>query len=89
MHYFSNKFLKIAKRPQRPFIFNTGDLKLRDLTKLMVFQTDCDEIELEKKLVMTSSPLRQPNNVTIFFILLPNQNFWLRQQPVGAKAQHQ
>jgi len=42
MHYFSNKFSKIAKRwvltaPQRPLIFNIGDLKLRDLTKLWFF----------------------------------------------------
>jgi len=39
MHYFSDKFSKIAKRwvlsaPQRPLIFDFGDLKLRDLVKL-------------------------------------------------------
>jgi len=38
MHYFSNKFSKIAKRwgvfrPQRLLTFNIGDLKLRDLAK--------------------------------------------------------
>jgi len=35
MHYFSNKFSKMAKRfalrPQRPLIFDFGYLKLRDL----------------------------------------------------------
>jgi len=39
MHYFSNKFSKTAKRwglsaPQRPLIFNFGELKLRNLAKL-------------------------------------------------------
>jgi len=38
MHYFSNKFSKIAKRlgafrPQRPLTFNIADLKLCDLAK--------------------------------------------------------
>jgi len=39
MHYFSNKFSKIAKRwwlplpPQRLLTFNVGDLKFRDLAK--------------------------------------------------------
>jgi len=41
MHYFSNKFSKIAKRfplpglsaPQRLLAFNNGDLKFRDLAK--------------------------------------------------------
>jgi len=44
MHYFSNKFSKIAKRwvlfaPQHPLIFNFGELKLRNYY---------DEIELQK-----------------------------------------
>jgi len=51
MHYFSNKFSKIAKRwdspPPASLIFNIGDLKSRDLTKLWL-QADCDEIELQK-----------------------------------------
>jgi len=40
MHYFSNKFSKIAKRyigafrPQRPLTFNICDMKFRDLVKL-------------------------------------------------------
>jgi len=43
MHYFSNKFSKIAKRwaltaPQRSFVFNMGDLNLGDLTKLWFFK---------------------------------------------------
>jgi len=38
MHYFSNKFSKIAKRwglsaPQRLLTFNIGDLKFCDLAK--------------------------------------------------------
>jgi len=50
MHYFSNKFSKIAKRcmgafrPQRLLIFNIGDLKFRDLAK-----------EWFLKLIMTKS----------------------------------
>jgi len=31
-----------------PLIFNFGDLKLLDLPKLMVFQTNYDKIELKK-----------------------------------------
>jgi len=38
MHYFCNKFSKIAKRwggfsPQRPLTFNIGDLNFRNLAK--------------------------------------------------------
>jgi len=36
MHYFNNKFLKIAKR--WGLRFNFGDLKFRDLTKLRFFK---------------------------------------------------
>jgi len=48
MHYFSNKFSKIGKRwglsaPSAHFY----DLKLRDLPKFVVYQTDYDEIELK------------------------------------------
>jgi len=43
MYYFSNNFSKIAKRwglsaPQRPLIFNFGELKLRNLAKLWFFK---------------------------------------------------
>jgi len=39
MHYFSNKFSKIAKRCVRsPLIFNFGEQKLRNLTKLCFFK---------------------------------------------------
>jgi len=46
----------------------------------VVFEADYDEIE-HQDIVMTSSPLRHPNNVTKFFPIWapPNQNFWLRQ----------
>jgi len=37
-----------ALRPQRPLIFNFGDLKLRDVAKFCLFQADYDEIELQK-----------------------------------------
>jgi len=52
IRYFSSKFSKIAKRwrslPQRPFTFDFGGLKLRDLTKLWFF-----------KLIMTKSHLKK------------------------------
>jgi len=43
MHYFSNKFSKIANRwgslcPQRPLSFDFGDLKLLYLAKLWFFK---------------------------------------------------
>jgi len=43
MHYFSNKFSKIAKlwgfsAPQGPLIFDFGHLKSHDLAKLYVFK---------------------------------------------------
>jgi len=65
MHYFSNEFLKIAKRwelsaipfPQRLLTFNIGDLKFRDLAKWWFFKADYAEIKLQN-IVMTSSPLR-------------------------------
>jgi len=41
MHYFSNKFSKIAKRwglsALNPLTFDIGDLQLRDLAKLWIF----------------------------------------------------
>jgi len=53
MHYFSNKFSKVAKRwgalrLQRPSTFNIGDLKFRDLAKLCFF-----------KLIMTKSNFKK------------------------------
>jgi len=48
MHYFSNKFSKIAKRWGRSLlIFNIGNLALCDLAKLCFF-----------KLIMTISNLK-------------------------------
>jgi len=39
MHYFSNKFSKIAKRsPQHPLVFDSGDLESRNLGKLWFFK---------------------------------------------------
>jgi len=40
MHYFKNKFLKIAKRwgLPAPLTFDFSDLKLRDLSKLRFFK---------------------------------------------------
>jgi len=57
MHYFINKFSNIAKRwwlsaPQRLLIFNIGDLKFRDLTKLWFFKLIVTKSNF-KKSVMT------------------------------------
>jgi len=76
MHYFSNKFSKIAKRwelstPSASLLFDTVDLKLHDL-KIVVFQTDYGEIELLNISVM-SSQLRHQNNVTKIFYFVPSQ----------------
>jgi len=61
MHYFSNKFSKIALRPQRPLTFNIDCLKFCDLAKFIVFPADYDEIELQKYsydvISVTSAPL--------------------------------
>jgi len=50
MHYFSNKFSKIARlsAPQRSLIFDFGDLKLRDVAKFYFF-----------KLIMTKSNFKK------------------------------
>jgi len=60
IHYFSNKFSKIAKRwvlsvpsGQRPISFDVGDLKLRDLAKLWFFKLIMVKSNF-KKSVMTS-----------------------------------
>jgi len=47
MHYFSNKFSKIAK------IFDCGDLKLRDMAKFCFFKLIMTNSNF-KKSVMTS-----------------------------------
>jgi len=46
MHYFSNKFSKIAKRWGR----NIGDLKFRDLTKWWFFKPIMTKSTLTKQL---------------------------------------
>jgi len=57
MHHFSNKFLKIYKRwglayhPQHPLIFNIGDLKLRDLTKLWFFKLIVSKSNFKKSVI--------------------------------------
>jgi len=72
MHYFSNKFSKIAKRWGYP---TPVTLKLRfwwsEVTwcgQIVFFQADYDEIELQKNIhdviLVTSSPLRHRKNVT-------------------------
>jgi len=55
MHYFRNKFLKIAESPQRPLTFDFSKLKLRELAKLCFF-----------KLIMTKSNLKK-SVMTLFW----------------------
>jgi len=57
MHYFSNKFSKIAKRrglsaPQRPLIFNFGELKLRNFAKLCLFKLIITKSNFKKSIMM-------------------------------------
>jgi len=81
MHCFSNK----APRPQLPLTFNIGDLKLRDLAKLLVLKTDYEEIEF-KKTVMTLSSLRHRKTSQSFpfwssqskFLATPLFNYYAR-----------
>jgi len=58
MHYFSNKFFKSPSAgglsPQRPFTFDFGGLKLRDLNKLWSF-----------KLIMTKSNFKISYDVIV------------------------
>jgi len=88
MHCFS-KFSKNAKRwglsaPSAHFC----DLKLRDLPKFMVFQTDYVSLKIS---VMTSL-LRHLKTLPKYryrifaFWALPIQNFWLRQYSIVAKS---
>jgi len=66
-----------AHRSQRPLIFNMGDMKLGDLTKLWLFKLIVTKSNF-KKSVMTSSPIRQPNDVPKFFHFgLPPQSKFL------------
>jgi len=84
MHYFSNKFSKIAKH----LIFNLGDLKLRGLAKLWIFKLIMTKLNF-KKTVMTSfqshhgyyvTEKRHYTNVTRFFYFVHlAKNFRLRQ----------
>jgi len=58
IHYLSNKFSKIAKRwglsdPQRPLIFDFGDLTLGDVAKFCLFKLILTKSNF-KKSVMTS-----------------------------------
>jgi len=79
MHYFSNKFSKIAKRWGSPHLLLTidiDDLKLRDWTKLWLFKLIMTKSNY-KKSVMTSSILRHQNNVKNFFHLYPPQSKFL------------
>jgi len=89
MHYFSNKFSKIAKRwglsapsASWPLILVTWSFVM------VVFEADYDKIKLQN-IVMTSfqwrhyyvTEKRHQNNVTKIFPIWVslNQNFWLRQ----------
>jgi len=57
MHYFSNKFSKIAKRwgfcTPRPLIFDFSDLKLRDVAKFCFFKLIMTKSNFQRS-VMTS-----------------------------------
>jgi len=48
MHYFSNKFSKIAKRP---LVFNFGELKLRNLAKLCFFKLTMTKSNFKKSIM--------------------------------------
>jgi len=55
MHYFCNKFAKIAKHwgslhPGLPFIFDFGELKLRDLAKIWFFKLIMTKLNLKNQL---------------------------------------
>jgi len=78
MHCFSNKFSKSPSAggspPPRPLIFNIGDLKLGDLTKLWFFKLIVTKSNLKKVsydvIFVTSSSLRQPNDVTKINVII-------------------
>jgi len=61
MHYFNNKFLKIATAPFKPF--NFGDLKFRDLDKLSFFKLIMIKSKF-KKIVVTLFQRRHHHYVT-------------------------
>jgi len=78
-----------ALLPQRPLIFNFGELKLRNLAKLWFFKLIRTKLNLKKSIMtsfsdiiaITSPKKHHQNNVTQFFYFAPapNQIFWLRQ----------
>jgi len=76
MHYFSNKFSKIAKRwglsAPSPLTFDVGDLKLRDLTKLWFF-----------KLIMMKSNLKK-----ISFDIISVASSQLRHRKIRQTERH-
>jgi len=73
MHYFSNKFLKIAEG------WGLTASKLRDLTKLWFFKLIVTKSNFKKSVktsfcdvvAITSAKLRHQNNVTKFFYFAP------------------
>jgi len=94
MHYFSNKFSKIAKRrglsAASPLTFFSGDLKLHDLVKLcfsnwLWWNRNLKIIYVYDVISVTSSSLRcrktspKERHKIFPFWTPPNQNFWLRQ----------
>jgi len=92
IHYSSNKFSKVIKPggspPPAPLSLQYWCPEVRWFDQIVIFQADCDEIELQKisydVIFATSSLLRQSNDVTKitsqnFLFWTPNQNFWLRQ----------
>jgi len=93
MHYFSNKFSKIANRqalglfaPISSFIFDFGDLKLRDLPKLIMTTLIFKKISYDV-ISVTSSLLRyrkaSPNwRHKIFFSILGSSQSKFLAMPV-------
>jgi len=70
MHGFSNKFSNTAKRwgmgafrSQRPFTFNIGDMKFRDLAKLWIF-----------KLIMKKSNFKKSGHFSDVIIITSPKN---------------
>jgi len=67
IHYFRNNFQKSpsALRLQRPLIFDSGDLKLRDEAKFCFFELIMMKSNFKK------SVMRHQKTLQIFFILPP------------------
>jgi len=53
MQILKNRLALVALRPQRPLMFDFGDLKLRDLAKLWFFKLNMSKLNFRKSL-MTS-----------------------------------